>query len=1030
MTNFDPRNPSPALPPGAPGTGGYPEHLTETAGETQVTQGAGGAVVTQPRDSLLPPAPSQEGVGGSSQPVDVRTSDPIIVPGTTVQGTHSPNLGAALVALVTSTFVPQTPSPHAGEDLEFIRDLATLTEDGEPVFSSEVEPGAILFEGVPPEEGAEGPEGPAASFDRWLQELQGSIFQPLPELTSEQQELRTHMQSTDKEVIFNTLLSLANLDGVSMTETERADIEEKLSTLAERIAQANEEGGFPFMDIGIPFFIQKGLRILLETPYTPPEDPEAPPLSAYDHVLENISTALADLKMAELTSEETPDPAFTALFSGDDQQVGQQLLDLLQQAHLLETPPEGITKEEIQSIVHSLGEKLALRTREGTDGDFRSIDQETLSRAVIELMEELGVPPNLISVFQTAIVPSLVEEMVVLNTVEMHKQLYSADIEKVQAALVNLSGIGKSSMPPEDRAVTMDYLKALATALAFMAQIRGLITRLEGMLTDALSHAKLQDIAGQMAMSAKLLETKLTEAVKMWETQQSQLLTAKILRILMPILSFLIALISLILLVASAVTGGATAPLAIALLVGAIAISSAMTVFTLVDMVVSLSTQKSCFQHLFEACKIEDEFTKGAIETGVQVALAALIAIFTLGVGLIAAVGQIVKTFASKGIEVTAKEVLKEVMKQLVKALKSTMGKIFLASMIGMLFSGGLVPNLFIKLFKAMGCDETTAMILSAIFTLLAMLTTMMAVLGPSLKSFLSKIKDFFSEGVQKAKDAASTAKVVLENAVKEAAEKAKIAAKAGATAAEKAAAKAAQEAVKAAKTAYRLAEKAARQTENAVKAAASAARKAAEAAKDPTKKAAAEAARQAAEKVQGLAENARNAADAARKAAEKLLGSTFKKIAEGAKEAGSVLADTGQSGVSSGLDASEKAARTLLERLMEVIKKGNALTVIKLLKLLTVVLEMIISIVRGVTSFHIADLKLQLAALTLNAGTLEALFEEMKSFHDLGMADFLKQLMQDGEDSQQRWNQLLETVASFINDISQRLGDLHAKTT
>jgi len=885
MTNFDPRNPSPSLTPGTPGAGGYTEHLTEMAGETQVTQGAGGVTVTQPRDSLLPPAPSQEGVGGSSHPVDVRTSDPIIVPGTTVQGTRQADLqlGAALVALVTSTFVPQTPSPHAGEDLEFIRDLETLTEEGEPVFSTEMEPGAVLFKQLQAGPGAEVPEGPATAFDKWLEELQASIFQPLPQLTDEQKELLTHMQSTDKAVILTTLLSLANLDAVSMTDTERTDIEEKLSTLSELIANANEEGGFPFMNIGIPFFIQKGLRLLLETPYSPPDDPEAPPLSAYDKVLENISTALADGKMAELTSEETPDPAFTALFSGDDQQVERQLLALLQRANILETPPDGLTKEEILTIMHSLSEKMASRTREGSDVDFRSIDQETLSRAVIELMEELGVPPNLISVFQTAIAPALVEEMVVINTVQMHKQLYSADVEKVQAALENLSGIGRSSMPPADRAVSMDYLKALAMALAFMAQIRGLITRLEGMLTDALSHAKLQDIAGQMAMSAKLLETKLTEAVKSWETQQSQLLTAKILRILMPIFAFVIAIISLLLLIASAVTGGATAPLAIALLVGAIAISSAMAVYTLVDMVVSLSTHKSCFQHLFEACKIEDEFTKGAIETGIQIALAAFIAILTLGAGIIVAVGQIVKTFVSKGIEVTAKEVLKEVLKQLVKALKSTMGKIFLASMIGMLFSGGFVPQLFIKLFKALGCDDTTAQILAAIFTLLAMLTTMFAILGPSLKSALDKIKNMFKSGAEKASDAA----------------------------------------------------------------------------------------KQAAE-----------------------------------------------------------AAKNLLARFMEELKKNTSLTVIKILKLLTYLLEMIISITRGITSFHIRDLKLQLAALTLSAGTLEALFEEMKSFHDIGISDFIKKLMEDGEANQQKWNQLLEVVSSFINDISQRLGDLHAKST
>lgn len=1098
MTNFDPRNPTPSLTPGTPGAGGYTEHLTEMAGETQVTQGAGGITVTQPRDSLLPPAPSQEGVGGSSHPVDVRTSDPIIVPGTTVQGTRQADLqlGAALVALVTSTFVPPTSSPHAGEDLEFIRDLETLTEEGEPVLSTEMEPGAVLFKQLQEGHGAEVPEGPAATFDRWLEELQASIFQPLPQLTDEQKELLTHMQSTDKAVILTTLLSLANLDAVSMTDTERTDIEEKLSTLSELIANANEEGGFPFMNIGIPFFIQKGLRILLETPYTPPEDPEAPPLSAYDQVLENISTALADGKMAELTSEETPDPAFTALFSGDDHQVEQQMLDLLQQAHLLETPPEGITKEEIQSIVHSLGEKLAARTHEGTDGDFRSIDQETLSRAVIELMEELGVPPTLISVFQTAIVPALVEEMVVINTVQMHKQLYSADVEKVQAALENLSGIGRSSMPPADRAVSMDYLKALAMALAFMAQIRGLITRLEGMLTDALSHAKLQDIAGQMAMSAKLLETKLTEAVKSWETQQSQLLTAKILRILMPILSFLIALVSLVLLLLSAVSGGATAPLAIALLVGAIALSSAMTVFTFVDMVVSLSTQKSCFEHLFEALKIEDEFTKGAIETGIQVAMAVLIAILTLGTGLIVAIAQIAKTVVSKGLEVLSKEgmkeILKEVLKQLVKALKSTIGKIFLSSMIGMLFSGGLVPQLFIKLFKALGCDDTTAMILASICTLLAMLTSMLALLGPSIKSTLNKIKNLvkniFKSGAEKASDAvkqaAEVAKKAAENVTKAAsqatkaaadaakataaAEKAladavkasaeaakegateavKNAAKAATAAAEQAskvaeaagaAAKAAQatlDAANAAKTAVDkavdLAKTAADKAAEATKKIAEAAKAAKDLAKDPTNVAlqqAAKTAKEAAETAISAAKTAKSAADAARKTAETLLGTSFDDLLSGEKGFSPTISATGKDAIDSGLDQVARASKNWLARLMEAMKKIDAMVVVKILKMITQLLQLVTSLIKGVTSFHIADLKLKLAALTLSSGTLEALFEEMKSFHDIGISDFMKKLMEDGEANQQKWNQLLEVVASFINDISQRLGDLHAKT-
>jgi hypothetical protein len=985
MTNIDHRNTEPPIPRGIPGSYNNPQEILDRRiKQAKTIPGAGGAMVSQPLDTMFIPPKSKEKTQPSHDPLSFA---PRLPPAALT--TETARLQAeVLIGFVADTFLDLdlTPSNKSipPEELPFDPEM----EDDEIPPSPDATPGAITPETTvgatsgtetgkvdsPPTQ--EKPMTPAMAFQQWLDGITKDLASPLQQLTTEQRQLLETMQSSDPKILYTCLLSLAKLDTLTLTDKEKTALESHLTNVSEQIAKANEEGGFPFMESGMPGIVKQSLTLLFKDGVTPS--------SALDTVLTNISNSIADVNMAKTTAEQPSIPAFDDIFGGDKQKIEAQLRTLLTKAGIFKAIPAGLTQEQLDSILRSLSETIATKSHKQLLS-LQSIDSETLSEEISKILVSLGLPTELLAIMQTAVIPALAEELSGINTLQMHKQLYSSDPSKVQQALEELSGIHKDkTLDAPTKSFCMNYLTALTAALVFMAQIRGLISKLEGMLTDALSKAKLANTAAQLALSAKLLDSKLTEAIKTLETQNTSIDTSRIMKVLMPLLAVFIALIALVMIIGS--LGTATGP-ALCMLIGALVMAAVTLAYAVADMISSFSSGKSLFEHLFEALKIDDPTTRMIIQTLVNVFIAVIITVCTFGAGVALIAVQTLKAAADIAAKTTM-EVIKNVLKAVVEGVKKALiallkdagGKMLLGGLVASSFSGGLLTDALYKALKKIpGLSDLAAQIIAAVISLIVMLTAMLTILA-AIPKLLGKMLEKFVEGP--AKLAAEQAKKGLEaaqEALKKANEALAKATTEGATDATKAALQqtvtAAEEGVNAAKEGLKVAEEALTAAQNRLK---------------------------------------------------DLMGELKPKAGE---KAG--VASTGSgAAVGDQAETASKAVKSWVERLMDALKGGKGSDILKILKVFTELLTIATSIVKAVSSFIMADLKTQTAVLAHKSGDIEALFEKLKSMQDIGIGDFVKKLLEDGKNMQQIWNDLITIVQGFINDASKRLGELHAQAS
>ena len=660
-------------------------------------------------------------------------------------------LGVLGVDLDVLTSKAKKKTSRHGEDLTFVREGETLeAHEGEELELGEFS--SLTGLEAPPQGGEEGAPLPETkAFDDWTEGLSDAFFSALPPLDSQTQKKLSTLTSTDANSIYALLLQLAQVDTLDASLEEKEAIRTQLQSLSQTIAQANEDHNIDlsFLRQGCGFLIQGDLRALLHTP----NNPKAA-RTPYDVALTNLCDNLAEVNAEAASSEANPLEEFTSIFGNDSLSTKATLDQLLKKAHLLEPLPEGVTQEEVDTLLQALASKIVLKHQAKEDQSLQTVAPETLTKELEELLQEAGIMPS--PQLLSTILPSLAQEMSKVNREQMQSWLYSSNQGHVQQALEELSGVNRSDLKKDEKETVKNYLQVLTMALILMAQIRSYIAQLDGLMSNEVSKAQMANISEQLKLSQDLLIEKLSEAKKQFEVNATQIATANFLKIFMPIVALVLALIALASVIATICTAGAAAPLsavAITCLVLAVAASVVTVGISIADLVSEATTGKSIWEKIFEAIHVTDETTQNWIQSIVMIALAVL----TVGAGMVSALGSAIANAVKTAVAQGLKEGLKAFLKALLQSLKdfgkfasSTIGKMVISTLILPVLTAPIISQSILKALKALLKNDTEAIILTAVIMVLISIASILLLNIADIKNAIGRLTGKLKMGAPK----------------------------------------------------------------------------------------------------------------------------------------------------------------------------------------------------------------------------------------------------------------------------------------
>jgi hypothetical protein len=699
-------------------------------------------------------APSQQGIS-QRQTTTVLTGEPLLedIQRSLVTQQSIATAGAVSYVLtgLLSTLLPAQSKEGADaskEALEFVRSgLKKYQEEegtsGESVGTSETEVPmtAGLFD-------------PVAEATRALQKI---VSQGPSTISNESAAIRNGMSSQDNKQVEKTLLGMAGLD--TLTESQRAFVKNRISKLAELIANNNKIGGSALMKFGISELIMLLMSrgIDLDTDASLSQDQKDTLLQVLKQISDSISAANLDF----MTKTQQSSQEYSDLASGDPKRLKTLLANLLRTISL----PTGTNKEALSAVASLLAEKLIHKKKTDDEKALSSPDEKEVSDELKAALEELvasgAISPEIKQAFMQYVLPVLGREIAAINSQSLKNDLKSSDAGTIEKSLRKLSGFDKTQETPVVQKVLVDYLKAMTMALAFMAQIRSLISRLESAFTSELSKAKLEGISSQVQASLEKYQKELETISKTYKDQVEGIEKAKLMKIFMPLIAVILAIVAVIVsavsLFGAAFTGGASAVggafavTAIAKLIAAcvaFSVSVAACVLTIIDSGCQWGKGKSVAQLICDAAGISDPATVAAISWTINIAVILITAVATCGIGIPAALGNagaLISSALGKTIGETVRAILQEVIQNL---LKRQLLKMIISALIGTFFSSGLVTQGLVAMIKAFQKvagtqNEELANILGTILTIVVMLAAMFfggKITGGSWKEYIGKI--------------------------------------------------------------------------------------------------------------------------------------------------------------------------------------------------------------------------------------------------------------------------------------------------
>ncbi len=712
----------------------YSQRLNSTTNETKLATGAGGgSSVVVDNDSLIGTPLSEEGLQHSSS-LDRFTYGPML-PAVDQELYNSvdsgfaqsfveylaPFLGMDANSSIGSLIQKQNGS-DGNEDLAFIR--SATEEYGLEDFS----PNSPMLQKMDNSAKSSLEEDPVTAH---FQKLIASISDQ--ETMSEKSEaILKGFSSTNSQKVTEILIQES---GFIDTKHISPALLNEFQRLGAMIAEVNSSGENSILNIAVPELLHLSFLKSLDLSQNPTLNREQKELLS--KALYTAAQKISSANLEKITTRESADPEYTRLTSGNEEEVSAVINSFIEGIDL-----SGLTETE-QAALQALTISLASKSF-APDVKMRLLSNDPIVvQNALEII--LGGSFALSPFFMQTLLPAIASGMGGLNEVELQKMLKSSSPESIELALGVLSGVATSTtMEPQAKKIVLDYLKVLTDALVFMAQIRSLITRLEGAFTQAIAAAKTASISEQIKNAMELYLMKADEVNQKYIENAKKIEKAKLLKIFMPIIAILLLVVAIIMIVVSLVgtvaTGGASL-VGLALvakiiaLVVALVVTSAVLIYTVVDAISTWSTGKGILERAFAD---EPESKRSALIMAVNLAITIGTAVLTFGV----AIGTAIAMSVVQGINASLKATIQIALQLMKAAMKELFTGALAAQMIGLamgaLFSSGFIQEVFIKMFKAMGAGDEAATIMTMVLMILIMLATVIAGAGGTLLSTLS----------------------------------------------------------------------------------------------------------------------------------------------------------------------------------------------------------------------------------------------------------------------------------------------------
>ncbi len=563
------------------------------------------------------------------------------------------------------------------------------------------------------------------------------------------------LQDKDPKEVLSALMSFTGIDkdpALDGNPTERKALLDKLTDLANAIAKQNASGkpdpallSFDPKTIGTYLLSQVDLSSLPKT----------------DQILFTNYVSQAAGSMGSLNAvsgQPLPKTALMQNMESTDPAVVQTALQGMLSA-------QGLSDSDIASLKDNL---LALATTIATkngspDGSGLDItDADTLKQVLTNLLGASTVAGNDLLLKAIA---SIATAFAAENTNYYSILAKSGDATVVFDALRHLSNIDHNpNLTPQEKQMALDYLKLMATALAFMSQIRAKVSMLEAELRKQESSGKLATIKDQTQAAQHTFTTGIDKIQKDLQSMLDALAMKALMKILGPIIMVIIAIIMAIITIFSF---GTAAPVAAAIMVAVIVV---MTVLAIADQAGEI------FKKMSESMGVKSKEGQEGIAAAIQAIIMAIACVVTFGA---ASVMFGALRGAQAAIQAVQK-VLKELFGNMTKKLMQQFIMFFVGQAMNILMSSGLLTDGLTKMFKAMGMNDHDAEIASMVTTMilmLAMMVAMVACAGNAAGAGANAAKDAAETGA----GAGGAAAAQIEQEADAAAEAAKAAAKASA---------------------------------------------------------------------------------------------------------------------------------------------------------------------------------------------------------------------------------------------------------
>lgn len=445
-----------------------------------------------------------------------------------------------------------------------------------------------------------------------------------------------------------------------------------------------------------------------------------------------------------------PAPEYVQITSGDKIAVKQVLTKILSSVPI---PPEEMTASELESFVAALANEFP--SKDKMPQGLLSANKEVISEQLMEMLQKMKsdgtITEQQLKVVLERVAPSLATSISSINRAQYIQDLYSGDHEKIEEAVRQLSGTsgedigvkGAEGEPFTPKQIVMqNYLAMVVAALAFLSQIRALISNLEGTLSKEIAAAKMQNLADQVQLSLQRYSKEIAKVHANSVKTMHQIHKAHLMKILMPIFTILVTIVMTIITVIAAIFAPPAAPAIftgmsamifnMVVLCTTVGIAVAMCVITVADSITQMACGKGIFDKMLE--DVKSPALKALINMIVQIVVAIIVTVITLGAGVGAAVGQIVSG-SQQTTAIALTEALQalsaSIIKQIVKAISKQIAVLLVLQIVVVpLMSSGIIFQAIIFLAKAANQNEKDSAIIAMITSLIIMLVIMTTVIA------------------------------------------------------------------------------------------------------------------------------------------------------------------------------------------------------------------------------------------------------------------------------------------------------------